>query len=45
MKRGEFLKRLLDGLSFMTEGERRSVQEYYEEMLKKPAETRRHGRM
>ena len=33
MKRGEFLKRLLDGLSFMTEGERRSVQEYYEEML------------
>ena len=33
MKRGEFLKRPLGGLSFMTEGERRSVQEYYEEML------------
>ena len=33
MKRAEFLERLMQALAFMTAEERRSVREYYEELL------------
>ena len=35
MKRAEFLERLMQALAFMTAEERRSVREYYEELLGK----------